>query len=60
MECECSPDVSDCPRCHPEMWIRNSGGPWSWTPKFCCSKILKNNKKTRRSLRRKAMTRKHK
>lgn len=59
MECECSPDVGDCPHRHPEMWIRNSGGPWSWTPKFC-SKILKNNKKTRRSLRRKAMTRKHK
>ena len=30
----CSPDVGDCPHCHPEMWIRNAKSPWHWTSKF--------------------------
>ena len=33
MDCSCSPDVGDCPRCHPEMWIQKGGSFASWIPK---------------------------
>ena len=32
MEC-CSPDVGDCPKCHPELWIQKGGSYCSWIPK---------------------------
>jgi len=32
MEC-CSPDVGDCPKCHPELWIQKGGSYCNWIPK---------------------------
>lgn len=32
MEC-CSPDVGDCQKCHPELWIQKGGSYCNWIPK---------------------------
>jgi len=32
MDC-CSPDVGDCQKCHPEMWIQKGGSYCNWIPK---------------------------
>ena len=32
MEC-CSPDVGDCQKCHPELWIQKGGSYCNWVPK---------------------------
>jgi hypothetical protein len=32
MEC-CSPDVGDCQKCHPELWIQKGGSYCHWVPK---------------------------
>ena len=32
MEC-CSPDVGDCQKCHPELWIKRPGSYCNWIPK---------------------------
>ena len=42
MEC-CSPDVADCPKCHPELWIQKDGSYCNWIPKV----QAKVEKKTR-------------
>jgi hypothetical protein len=41
MEC-CSPDVGDCQKCHPELWIQKGGSVCNWIPK-----VLGKQKKTR-------------
>ena len=32
MDC-CSPDVGDCPKCHPDLWIQKGGSYCNWVPK---------------------------
>ena len=32
MDC-CSPDVGDCQKCHPELWIKKGGSYCDWVPK---------------------------
>jgi hypothetical protein len=32
MDC-CSPDVGDCQKCHPELWIQKGGSYCNWIPK---------------------------
>lgn len=32
MDC-CSPDVGDCQKCHPEMWIQKGSSYTSWISK---------------------------
>ncbi len=32
MDC-CSPDVGDCQKCHPEMWIQKGGSYCNWIAK---------------------------
>jgi len=41
----CSPDVGDCPHCHPEMWIKNSMSPWNWVSRFNINRSNKANKR---------------
>uniref|UniRef100_A0A6C0EP89 Uncharacterized protein n=1 Tax=viral metagenome TaxID=1070528 RepID=A0A6C0EP89_9ZZZZ len=41
MEC-CSPDVGDCQKCHPELWIVTRDNWTLWKPK------KSKNRKTRR------------
>ena len=37
MDC-CSPDVGDCQKCHPELWIQKPGSYCNWIPKKVGSK----------------------
>ena len=49
MEC-CSPDVGDCPKCHPDLWIQKGGSYCNWIPKGPVSKKQKTrvNRKVNR------------
>jgi len=44
MEC-CSPDVGDCKKCHPELWIQKGGSYCNWIPKAQVK--IQGQKKTR-------------
>ena len=41
MDC-CSPDVGDCQKCHPELWIQKPGSYCNWIPKKVGSKVSVN------------------
>jgi hypothetical protein len=43
MEC-CSPDVGDCQKCHPELWIQKGGSFCNWIPKLGRKKTRTNRK----------------
>lgn len=45
MEC-CSPDVGDCQKCHPELWIQKGSSYCSWIPKT--QKKTRSNRKGNR------------
>lgn len=47
MEC-CSPDVGDCPKCHPELWIQKGGSYCNWIPKPHIQKKTRVNRKASR------------
>jgi hypothetical protein len=40
MEC-CSPDVGDCQKCHPELWIQKGSSYTSWISKEFCGNLVK-------------------
>jgi hypothetical protein len=42
MEC-CSPDVGDCQKCHPELWIVTKNSWVTWKPKI--PKVKKTRRK---------------
>jgi len=43
MDC-CSPDVGDCQKCHPELWIQKGGSYCNWIPKGALGKPRKQGK----------------
>ena len=47
MEC-CSPDVGDCQKCHPELWIKKGGSYCNWIPKVHCKRKTRSNRKANR------------
>lgn len=56
MDC-CSPDVGDCQKCHPEMWIQKPGSYCNWIPKKVGSKGRSSFNRTRsKHVRRRART----
>ena len=60
MDCTCSPDVSDCPHCHPEMWLKSKKGICHWKSKlFHCKKNI-SRKANKSSRLRSRMTYRHK
>jgi len=40
MEC-CSPDVGDCQKCHPELWIQKGSSYTSWISKEFGGNLVK-------------------
>jgi hypothetical protein len=40
MEC-CSPDVGDCQKCHPELWIQKGSSYTSWISKEFSGSLVK-------------------
>jgi hypothetical protein len=40
MEC-CSPDVGDCQKCHPELWIQKGSSYTSWISKEFGGSLVK-------------------
>jgi hypothetical protein len=44
MEC-CSPDVGDCPKCHPEVWIKTKKSWIHWKPKSTKSRKTRRKKR---------------
>jgi hypothetical protein len=40
MEC-CSPDVGDCHKCHPELWIQRGSSFCNWIPKETILRVKK-------------------
>jgi hypothetical protein len=49
MEC-CSPDVGDCQKCHPELWIQKGGSYCNWIPKGAIGKAKPGNPGGQRGL----------
>ena len=51
MDC-CSPDVGDCQKCHPELWIQKGSSFCSWIPKSeMKSKKTRSNRKVNKPFR---------
>jgi hypothetical protein len=50
MDC-CSPDVADCQKCHPELWIQKGGSYCNWIPKALVTKVKRKTRSNKKGNR---------